>query len=345
MCYKKPGPRCSYHAKKQLQTANAMLKATGFKHGMEEYAKAKEEVEAAQLDYDSTPAGMAEMKLKIERKEDRQGTIAARLDYCKANREAMLAKVKQKDQGDIYNHGVITTTALGIDDFDTGIRYGLKEREDGQAIVDSYNLHSDKFAASLNEEEYAAAYWYTSDGFSAINNHIHKENGTHHEEALVTHKYPKKKIKDSIAALDTAFAKNKLDKPVVVYRGISLANFPKNTDKEYSTGEYQTGYAKYAENIYQEGSIHTFNNYQSTSIDANKARSFAQTGIVMEIKAKSVVALGTISSWQSEKEMLINRNTKFKVVSFQRDVPYDSRKDWGNDDVQKVTVIQLEEID
>lgn len=342
MCYKKPGPRCSYHAKKKLREAKAKLKETGFDHGMEVYAKAKEEVEAAQLDYDSTPAGMGEMKLRIERKEDRNGAIAARLDYCKANREAMLAKVKAEEQGDIYNHGDITPGDISLSEFDTGIRIKLSNREDKEEIIKNYNLHSDKLAVSLTEEERSAVYWYTSDGHAIINAYIHKQNGTYDENMGSTGSYKVTKIKNAMASMDAVFAKNKLDKPIVTYRGLAYQNFPEQREDGGST---QEDYARFAKERYPEGSVHTFNNYQSTSIDPSKATSFASSEVVMEIKAKSSIALGSISSWESEKEILINRNTKFKVVAVKENVPYDARGGFGKRTERPFTVIQLEEID
>lgn len=345
MCYKKPGPRCSYHAKKQLNEAKNRLKDIGFEAGPEIYIKLKEELEAAQLDYDSTPAGMAEMKIKIERKEDSRGNIAARLDYCQANRAAMLAKVKQEDKGDIRNHAPVIAPALGESQFETGVRCGLASHPKKDEIVKSYNIHSDKFASSLNEEEFAAAYWYTSDGFVPINAYIHKKTGTYNEKIDGGHKYPQKKISAAIKALDSAFEKNKLETPIVVYRGLNRECFPENTDETMGTGKHNSGYAQYAENLYKEGSVHTFPNYMSTSVDPRKAHGFAQTEIIMEIKAKSVVALGGVSTFRNEREMLVNRNTKFRVVSVQRKVPYDTVYTGTPNEYRELMVVQLEEID
>lgn len=342
MCYKKPGPRCSYHAKKKLREAKANLKEKGFGSGMEVYTQAKEEVEAAQLDYDSTPAGMAEMKLKIERGEDHNGAIKARLDYCQANRKAMLAKVKAEEQGDIYNHGKISPKDMNMSEFETGTRIKLVNREDKEEIINNYNLHSDKLAVSLTEQEHADLYWYTSDGHGIINAYIHKQNGTYDENMGSTGSYKKKKIVQAIESMDSVFAKNKLKKPMVTYRGLSYRNFPEQ--KEDGSSD-RADFTQYAKDRYPEGSIHTFPNYQSTSIDPNKAVSFATSEVILEIKAKSSIALGSVSSWESEREMLINRNTKFRVVSVDEQAPYDARGGFGKRTERHFTVIQLEEID
>ena len=343
MCYKSPGPRCSYHAKKQLIKAKVELKEKGFSGGMEEYSRLKDVVEKAQLDFDSTPAGMAEMKLRIERKEDRRGDIQARLDYCQANRKAMLEAIKAQDAGDVDNHGNIEACAIGTGQFETEIRQSWNERPDKEELTKAYTQNGERLAKSLNDEENAAMFWYSSDGFGPINAYLHERNGTAIEQPQVR-KYSKKKIVSSIKAMDAAFAKNRLTEPVVVYRGLNLHNYPEDVqDNAMSGDDYLNNYKNHVEQTYTEGSIHSFPAYLSTSADPSKARSFAQSNVIMEIKTKNAVALGFISSWESEKEMLVQRGRKFKVASVKHDVPYDSPRNPGKE--KGFTVIQLEEVE
>lgn len=343
MCYKAPGPRCSYHAKKQLIKAKAELKANGFSGGMEEYARLKDVVAQAELDFDSTPAGMAAIKLRIERGEDRRGDMQARLDYCQANRKAMLEAIKTQDAGDIDSHGNIESCPIGTGQFETGTRTGWAENPNKEELNKAYTQNGERLAKSLNDEENAAMFWYSSDGFSHINAYLHERNGTAIEQEQVR-KYSKKKIIATIKAMDTTFAKNKLKEPVVVYRGLNLHNYPEEVhDSAVSGNSYLDNYKNHIEKEYTEGSIHTFPAYLSTSADPSKARSFAQSNVIMEIKTKNAVALGFISSWESEKEMLVQRGRKFKVASVKHDVPYDSPRNPGKE--KGFTVIQLEEMD
>lgn len=344
MCYKSPGPRCSYHAKKKLIAAKKELKEKGFSGGMELYEQLKDAVEKAQLDFDSTPAGMAEIKLRIERGEDRRGDMQARLDYCKANREAMLAAIKAEDKGDIDNHEAIASCKIGTGEFEDGTRTSWNERSDKEELIKQYTVNGERLAKSLNDEENASLFWYSSDGFSHINAQLHEANGTYVHQDKVR-KYPKKKINAAIKSMDTAFEKNRMAEPVVVYRGLNLHNFSEEVNEmETKEGEtYLDKYRNHIANEYQEGSIHTFPAYLSTSADPSKARSFAQSNVIMEIKTKSAIALGFISSWESEKEMLVQRDRKFKVVSVKHDIAYDAPKGPGKE--KGFTIVQLEEID
>lgn len=344
MCYKSPGPRCSYHAKKKLIASKKELQEQGLSGGMEVYAQFKDAVEKAQLDFDSTPAGMAEMKLRIERGEDRRGDMQARLDYCQANRDAMLAAIKAVDQGDIDSHEAIPSCKIGTGNFEEGIRHAWNEREDQEQLNAQYTANGERLAKSLNDEENASLFWYSSDGFSHINAHLHEVNGTYVHQDKVR-KYSKKKIKEAIKAIDSAFEKNHMAEPVVVYRGLNLHNFSEEVN-DMKTKEGETYLDKYKNHIaekYQEGSVHTFPAYLSTSADPSKARSFAQSNVIMEIKTRSVIALGFISSWESEKEMLVQRDRKFKVVSVKQDIAYDAPRGSGKE--KGFTVVQLEEVD
>jgi hypothetical protein len=343
MCYKSPGPRCSYHAKKQLIKAKAELKETGSSKGMDEYLRLKENVAKAELDFDSTPAGMAAIKLRIERGEDRRGDMKARLDYCQANRNAMLAAIKAVDTGDIDDHENIEPCRIGTGEFEDGMREGWSTRNNRDELIAQYTRNGERLAKSLNSDENAAMFWYSSDGFSHINAHLHEKNGTYIDEGKVR-RYTKKKITAAIKSMDSTFAKNRLEDPVVVYRGMNLHNYPESVQDNAMKGDsYLDKYKNHVEKEYTEGSVHTFPSYLSTSADPAKARSFAQSNVIMEIKTKSAVALGFISSWESEREMLVERNKKFKVVSVKHDVPYDNARNPGNE--KGFTIIQLEEID
>lgn len=343
MCYKKPGPRCSYHAKKNLNEARQRLNDIGISKGMEDYARLKAEVDNAELDYYSTPAGLTELELSIERGEDEDGTIAAKLDYCKVNRQTMLDSIKASDKGDTGTHEDFKVPKMGEKDFlkDGKVRKSWKNRSIlGSKLDKSYELNGDNMAKSLNAQEMASLQWYSGDGFIHINSHLHRENGTetdnmHPMERKALVSYPPEKISEAVKNIDAVFEKNRLEEPIVTYRGLNQHNFP----QEVSNADT---YTPHVEETYKTGSVHTFPGYLSTSLDPATARGFAGSQVVMEIKTKSAIPTGFTSEWKSEKEVLIQRNRKFRVLGVKRNIPYEAQH---SKKTEPITIIQLEEID
>lgn len=353
MCYKAPGPRCSYHARKQLLAVKKKLDTIGVSKGIETYTSLKEELNKAELDFDSTPAGMANLELSIERGEDYDGSIAARLDYCRANREAMLVAIKSADKGDTGEHPDIPLPKIKDVDFpkDNQIRKPWSIRFARKKLEITYALHGEHVAKTLNLDETKALQWYSGDGFRHINPYLLKKHDENYEDN--THPmdkphmdYPEEKISSTIKHMDSAFEKNRLDKPILTYRGLKEHNFPKNItepDKEKTYEENQAKYTSYAEETYPEGSTHTFPYYLSTSVDPAQAQGFSNTKIMMEIKTRSALPLGFVSAWgDSEKEMLVQRDRKFKVIGVKKNIEYAGQK---GVQPSRITVIQLEEID
>lgn len=342
MCYKYPGPRCSYHAKKKLNSAKKELNNTGILQGMEVYAQLKEAVDKAELDYYSTPAGIAELELSIERGEDEDGTIVAKRDYCKANRKAMLAAIKSQDEGDTGTHEDFKVPKMGDAEFlkDNKVRKPWGSRKFfGPKVDNSYEVNGDHVAKGLKATEMASLQWYSGDGFIHINSQLHQENGTyvdnmHPMERKALIQYKPEKITEAINNIDAVFERNRLKDPVVTYRGLNNHNFPAAVT---SSGNY----VQHIEETYKPGSTHTFPGYLSTSLNPATAMGFSGSKVVMEIKGKSAIPTGFISDWSSEKEVLIQRDRKFKVVGVKKDIPYESQH---NKNITAVTVIQIEEI-
>lgn len=352
MCYKYPGPRCSYHAKKQLIAVKAKRDEKVGKMTMEEYARFQSSIDKAQLDFDSTPAGMAVLELSIERGEDETGEIAARLDYCRANRKAMLASIKAADEGDTGNHENIPLPKLKDAEFakDNQLRKPWDNRIWKKKLETNYTLHSEHSAQTLNIEEVKALEWYSGDGFQHINPYLlgkADENyvDNTHPMDKPTLSYSEDKMENAIKYIDTAFEKNRLNKSILTYRGLRKHNFPQavtHPDPNKGYEENQQKYIEHLDDTYQEGSVHTFPSYVSTSVDPAAARGFTDTSVMMEIKTRSVLPLGFVSAWgDKEKEMLIQRDRKFKVIGVKKNVGYAGTK---GIEPSMMTVIQLEEI-
>lgn len=352
MCYKSPGPRCSYHAKKQLIKAKNELNEKVGKIDIQEYAQLQSSIDKAQLDFDSTPAGMAILEQSIDRDEDETGEIAARLDYCRANRKAMLASIKANDEGDTGDHENVPLPKLKDAEFpkDNQLRKPWSARLLKKKLEMNYALHSEHVAQSLSLEETKALEWYSGAGFRHINPYLLKQANENYEDNThpmdkPTISYPEEKIANAVKHIDGAFEKNRLDKSILTYRGLRDHNFPAhvttyNNDKSFS--ENMDKYAQYMEDSYKEGSVHTFPNYVSTSVDPAAARGFSDTSVMMEIKTRSILPLGFVSAWgDQEKEMLIQRDRKFKVIGIKKNVSYAGKK---GTKPSMLTVIQLEEI-
>lgn len=97
MCYAKPGPRCTSHARKSLIAAQLAYTSV---RSFENFEKMK----IAQADYDMTPGGQRELLKTIMQDGDETGLLNTRLTYGRQMRALALAAIKSEDQGDNDNH-------------------------------------------------------------------------------------------------------------------------------------------------------------------------------------------------------------------------------------------------
>ena len=92
MCYRKPGPRCSGHAKERLDRATAAC-------GPHASPAARREVLDAQDAYDATPKGMDAIKAQIAAAGPRRGAVVAglrgRLDAAEGRRKSQAKAHKE----------------------------------------------------------------------------------------------------------------------------------------------------------------------------------------------------------------------------------------------------------
>jgi DNA polymerase III epsilon subunit-like protein len=101
VCYKSPGPRCSNHAKKELDKARSGF-TIALRSGDEEKAfVAKCELEKAQNDFYMTPKGQAELIEEIEKTGDPDGDLQYKLEYGQTARKAAIKAAKVVDKGDV----------------------------------------------------------------------------------------------------------------------------------------------------------------------------------------------------------------------------------------------------
>jgi hypothetical protein len=348
MCYPKPGPRCSAHAKaryvKLLQEQRAAINAG--KLTWEDSRKLKAAVDKAELDYDSTPVGQAHLKLRIQQGEDCTGALAERLDNARALRILQLQAIKAADNGDINNH--VSSDFIWLTDGFLSKDVPRKDwdSEESQKSVEKYMEFSKEFVQKLSVEESMALYWHTKDGASVVNRCIYSQltNSTNNRKynyqitpALGS------KIENHMKVLDNIFAKHELKEPTVLYRGLGDRKFPKGL--ENPSGD-RAELSKFLAAKYPVGGTITIPEYMSTSADPAVAHNFAgDQSVVLEIKTKSAVPVGLVSTYNtSEREFLVNREGRYRVKSVLKDVTY-KNVNGPNSDNEKVIVIQLEEIE
>lgn len=361
MCYKYPGPRCSAYAKKKLIEAETQLKSTSFiTDGYESYDAAKEAVNQAQIDYDSTPAGQKYLQFRIDQGMDSRGEHAERLKNGKKLRRMQLKAIESKESGDINDHPDMSQAwnDSGLESADAD-RIGWNLHPDGvESQIEQYNKISLSAAHILNADEQVALAWITSDGGPFINSKLiakdeKPDNGwTWEQQSNVFQRagYTPEFVQKKIRYLNSAFKKYSLDSPAVLYRGLNDWNFPDELQKYDSDPELLN---KYLTEKYPVGETITVSEYMSTSVDPQIANKF--TGgqkVVLEVSSKKAIPVGYMSAWGSvEREFILNKGSKYRVKQILQDVNYKTARKTrhGNSDgsdskTTSVTVIQLEEI-
>lgn len=99
MCYPKPGPRCSSHAGKTRDKALAELVALRDQNASsDKIAKAEENLLAKQKEYEATPAGIDELRKRLEGETDeaKQAMLTRRIDAGQELRAEALAAYGKK---------------------------------------------------------------------------------------------------------------------------------------------------------------------------------------------------------------------------------------------------------
>jgi hypothetical protein len=131
--------------------------------------------------------------------------------------------------------------------------------------------------------------------------------------------------------LDSALASHS-SKERIVYRGKSSRSY--RIQKE--------GVSAYVDKNYSLGQEVVFDGYQSTSSSPMSALDFADysDGIIFEMKTVSGLNIISNSDMQEEQEILLPRQTRWKVVGVEKNIRYRAQFDSDN-----MTVVQMVEID
>lgn len=356
MCYPKPGPRCSNHARIAFSKARYALKET-----FPRTDEVKLQFVEAELQFHMTPAGMRELERLIREKvphtQDSRFDPAERLAYCKEARKQALADLKAKDKGDLphpnkYNYDLLTQAEQTVFQKASVSRNGWATKEDQTERVNQYLEYSSSWVDTLTPEEIQAARWMTSAGSIEFAEYVSgnlkpSSFDIHQGETLLEKKV---RVEKAMASLDTALAKFSGTEQIV-YRGASEYFFPANIRETQYTDGYEENFEGFLSGLKAKGTVE-FNNYQSASLDPATACDFSKQDTIFEMKTKRSVPVGVASAWQgSEREMIIPRDTKFRIVGILKNVPYqlktaeaNAKPDLYDMTLRRVTVIQMEEI-
>lgn len=326
MCYPKPGPRCSAYAAARLTQAklNARLAPNSFDNPQirQNYLDAKESVVKAEAEYDTTPAGIKELERRVrDRQSSSINNYELRLERGIALRKAMLEAVKHKDEGDILHEGNSTFTAL----YQAKGAFPANDEPRKKIEMDSPDVstmidESREWTHRLSADEIEAVSWFTSNGAGSVNARL---LGLKHSSPW---HYEDEYLDKTIADIDSATEKWKRDEPIVVYRGISGADDEKLEGEDYANREFPLG------------STYSSAAFQSSSLDPDRASGFGVTGVTLEILSKRAAPVMNVSAWSiAEKEMILPRNVKYKVVGHIKNAPI------GKEDNEDFIVQLIEE--
>lgn len=328
MCYKSPGPRCSSHAATSLMRAIENEKRIPYSE-TEKRITAKEATQAAWDVYDTTPAGQEFLKRKIKHKQHPLQEYKDRLALGKFRREAALKDAGLTDSGDTYNHVPDGVKTPAHHHFNPGFLADDKPRiswdvnsAEGQRKIDAMIEHSHDWVSKLNPDEMEAIAYYTSNGSSAINQHLRGD-----EE--VRSVYSKKELTRRAKNLKSALAKvPALDKPVVVYRGVQAWD-GENIDVNDYIAKHPVG------------SVVEMELNASASFDPGVASGFADD-IILEVSTNKPAAVCNVSAWGTrEREALLAAGDKYKVKAIKQGIAYGDNEDKLN---RRWTTIQLEQV-
>ena len=339
MCYPSPGPRCSAHAALALTKAKVRART-------ERSLEAREALDATQLEYDATPAGMRELRRRINQYDGTERTeYELRLALGQAKRAERLRAIKTDDRGDLRHSPPESAKETAFpapfhqftDDYENEPRISPGTPEMDSLIADSH-----QWMNQLDDEEIEAVSWYTSNGSFAINKHLtgndeefylddYRDGETPDEfearEAAAAQAH-QDHLDATVTLLDSALRKGKRTTPIKLYRGIS-ADVLEAEGYRYGDAE------KYVAEKFQPGQKFTSPVFMSSSLEYKGGFGFTSGGVLLEVLGKTVGPVSNVSAWStSEKEYILPRNTPYTVKAVKTTQSKHGRT---------ITVVQLEE--
>jgi len=361
MCYPKPGPRCSAHARnKYIQAKAAARRDRSFDTTVS--------VREAEAEFYTTPAGFRELKRLIDRDEDAVRNRELLIHY-KQVRAEQLAAINAKDDGDLEHEYLPPKNTKPVELIDLPAPGSkrkawktLSPEEYAQREME-YIDDSSEWVDKLSPNEIAATRWMTSNGFHEMGQLDRGEPFQPYHGETETDEQKIARITRMRKTLDKALAKAP-DKARIVYRGISVHSTPPelmerlprssssySSEKQYATEEeWDAAQTKYLDNLVTQGTL-KFERPVSATEDPAVGVRFAggqnAPDFMYEISTKRGAPVAVASAWgASESEIVLPSQTQYKVVGYEKNAIVRSYTDFRNKGEfdEHITIIQLQEI-
>lgn len=359
MCYRKPGPRCSAHARAEWVKARHRYLDTDFVDAFDKKAAMDE----AEKQFYMTPAGFRELErlIGLGKPTESRRDAKVELEYAQEARRLALEEIKAVDQGDVEHDAKkpsnsvsskVANPAEFVDDPNVE-RYGWDtfSAVERQKAISNYVDDSASWVDSLPPEEISAVRWLTSAGSVEAAHYLNGEDMPSYnrdeepEEQL-------ERVKQTITELDSALSKYEGEERII-YRGANdFVASPEMRENRWKA-DYDTHKEEYLASL-TPGTEMVFESYQSATLDPAVAMNFQKHDIILEMKTRRGAPVGVASAWYaSEREVALPRGMKFRVVKVIRDVEYVNKSTYENRekaltnsnwDIPNPVVIQLEEV-
>lgn len=201
------------------------------------------------------------------------------------------------------------------------------------STVEAAANESRKEMEQLSPGGYSAVRAFTTNEYQMINPAVY--NGAAEKNHYMGQREVDR-IHGTVALMDKAFSKIPL-KTQVLYRGIDKEERKLKVDSQSAS---DAGY--------EVGEVFGVKGFQSTSADPAVAASYAgeKGGVIFEMVAVSGMNVTSLSAWQKETEVLLPRETHWKVVGVHEkaNFVYKDEETGLPAKTQKTTVVQVIEV-
>lgn len=229
---------------------------------------------------------------------------------------------------------------------DGAVRY----RSDYEEQVSTYLSHSVDFVKKLEPQEHSVvAYWTSCGSYVGATAAYGASNpfGLQCDDPTDEDYFDGVRL---LRTMDRALKKAELPEKKLLYRGLPDGMVPKEVinelfqDDEDSSGNRELS-SQWAKEAYPVGGEVSFGMPSSATDQTGVAINFSGSMVVLEVISHRAAPVGVISAWgASEREWILPRDTKYRVVGHQERAVYEHYGSWGRKLETKVFVIQLEQL-
>lgn len=232
---------------------------------------------------------------------------------CPSHSDPKLVAERNRQRREAYKHA--QTSAVDVDSLFKPFTESREAVEPGTESYQKFSRAGRTFNKRITDEERQHIREYTKMGFREVRDYLNGHPLHSEDEEYDVSDETRKNLDTQIEHLDSALAKApKPREPRTLYRGMV---------SPWSANEDVVGWVSEKFPI---GSVVNHASYMSTSLHMQVAKKFTGItegrGFIMEIVSSSGAALNyeTSDYGESEREILLPRNSSFKVVSITPDV-------------------------